>query len=208
MVLAHARRLLSGGALAALALASVPSAEACTRVLSNDKGPVLVGRTMDWPESTEPVLTVLPRGLRHDGGLIGAARVVKDNPLVWTSKYGSLVTTVYGLGAADGVNERGLGAHMLYLNAADYRPARPVEAGSARRPVGAISARQRRECRRGAGAARPFSGRAGRSQRAQGQRPSRHRGFHRRFRDHRGDRRQNGDSSWPRIPDHDQRSGL
>ena len=129
MVLAHARRFVSGGALATLALAFAPSAEACTRVLSNDKGPVLVGRTMDWPESTEPVLTVLPRGLRHDGGLIGAARVVKDNPLVWTSKYGSLVTTVYGLGAADGVNERGLGAHMLYLNAANYGPRDPSKPG-------------------------------------------------------------------------------
>jgi penicillin V acylase-like amidase (Ntn superfamily) len=31
-----------------------------------------------------------------------------------------LVTTVYGLGAADGMNERGLAAHMLYLNAADF----------------------------------------------------------------------------------------
>jgi choloylglycine hydrolase len=40
--------------------------------------------------------------------------------MVWTSKYGSLVTTVYGLGAADGLNEHGLAVHMLYLNASDF----------------------------------------------------------------------------------------
>jgi choloylglycine hydrolase len=129
MLFSHARRLLRGGALAVLTLACSPSVEACTRVLSNDKGPVLAGRTMDWPESTEPVLMVLPRGLHHDGGRIGSARIVRDNPLVWTSKYGSLVTTVYGLGAADGVNERGLGAHMLYLNAADFGPRDPSKPG-------------------------------------------------------------------------------
>jgi choloylglycine hydrolase len=32
------------------------------------------------------------------------------------------VTTVYGIGTADGVNEQGLAGHMLYLNAADYGP--------------------------------------------------------------------------------------
>ena len=67
---------------------------------------------MDWPTSTEPVLTVLPRGLTHNGGRLGDL-VVATNPLRWTSKFGSLVTTVYGVGTADGLNERGLSAHML-----------------------------------------------------------------------------------------------
>ena len=79
----------------------------CTRVLWNDNGlTVVVGRSMDWPTSTDPILTVLPRGLAHDGGLIGPSRIVDENPLTWTSTYGSLVTTVYGVGAADGLNER------------------------------------------------------------------------------------------------------
>jgi penicillin V acylase-like amidase (Ntn superfamily) len=95
-------------------------ADACTRVLWNEGGPVLVGRTMDWPESTHPILTVLPRGLRHDGGKLGDHVLGDPNPMEWVSKYGSLVTTVYGLGTADGVNERGLTVHMLYLNAADF----------------------------------------------------------------------------------------
>jgi penicillin V acylase-like amidase (Ntn superfamily) len=75
---------------------------------------------MDWPESTRPILTVLPRGLRHDGGKLGGHALGDPNPVRWASKYGSLVTTVYGLGTADGVNERGLAVHMLYLTAADF----------------------------------------------------------------------------------------
>jgi penicillin V acylase-like amidase (Ntn superfamily) len=95
----------------------------CTRVLWNDNGlAVVTGRTMDWPTSTDPILTVLPRGTTHDGGVLGGARVVAENPLTWTSRYGSLVTTVYGVGAADGLNERGLAAHMLYLTACDFGP--------------------------------------------------------------------------------------
>ncbi len=98
-------------------------AEACSRILWNDnKLAVVVGRTMDWPESTEPVLTVFPRGIKRDGGRTGEVVTVKDNPAKWTSKYGSLATTIYGIGTADGLNEAGLAAHMLYLNAADFGP--------------------------------------------------------------------------------------
>src|SRR6202000_3342071 len=44
----------------------------CTRVLWNDnKLAVLAGRTMDWPESTEPILTVAPRDYQRHGGKLG-----------------------------------------------------------------------------------------------------------------------------------------
>jgi penicillin V acylase-like amidase (Ntn superfamily) len=33
-----------------------------------------------------------------------------------------MVTTIYGIGTADGFNERGLGVHVLYLTATDYGP--------------------------------------------------------------------------------------
>ncbi len=96
---------------------------ACSRIFWNDNGLAeIVGRTMDWPESTDPLLTVFPRGMKRDGGRVGPTEVVKNNPLKWTSQYGSLVTTIYGVGAADGFNERGLAAHMLYLVATDYGP--------------------------------------------------------------------------------------
>jgi penicillin V acylase-like amidase (Ntn superfamily) len=110
-------------AAAGTLLAAPRLADACTRVLWNsNKLAVLVGRTMDWPESTDPILTVLPRGMSRDGGRVGPQIVVADNPARWTSKYASLVTTIYGIGTADGLNERGLGAHMLYLQATDFGP--------------------------------------------------------------------------------------
>ena len=97
------------------------NADACTRVLWNtNKLAVVSSRTMDWPESTEPTLTVFPRGTPRDGGRVGPIEVVQENPATWTSKYGSIVTTVYGIGAVDGLNEKGLAIHLLYLNAADF----------------------------------------------------------------------------------------
>ena len=111
--------------LAVMIMAFTPwqQAKACSRILWNDnKLAVVVGRTLDWPESTEPVLTVFPRGMERNGGRFGSENVVKDNPAKWVSKYGSLVTTVYGIGTADGFNERGLGMHLLYLRATEFGP--------------------------------------------------------------------------------------
>jgi choloylglycine hydrolase len=85
------------GALTAVtvSLTSWQYADACSRILWNDnKLAVVVARTMDWPESTEPVLTVFPRGMKRNGGRLGPVEVIKDNPLTWTTKYGSLVTTI------------------------------------------------------------------------------------------------------------------
>lgn len=106
----------------AIAMVATP-VQPCSRYLWNDNRlGVFVSRTMDWPESTEPVLTVFPRGLERDGGRADDQIVVETNAAKWTSKYGSLVTTVYGIGTADGLNEKGLAGHMLYLNATDFGP--------------------------------------------------------------------------------------
>lgn len=114
--LAGATTLLTGGVLAPWR-----SARACTRVLWNTPDDdVIAGRTMDWPESTRPILYAMPAGLARDGGKLGGMTVVKDNPLRWTSKYGSLVAGAYDLGGIDGLNERGLGGHLLYLKSTDY----------------------------------------------------------------------------------------
>jgi penicillin V acylase-like amidase (Ntn superfamily) len=116
-------------AVALVANAAAP-AFACTRVLwSDNKLATIAGRSMDWPESTQPVLTVFPRGMKRDGGKLGGVDVVKENPLRWTSQYGSLVTTLYGIGTADGLNEKGLGAHLLFLKAADFGGRDPAKPG-------------------------------------------------------------------------------
>ncbi len=113
-------RHIFSATMALLCFAHLP-AEACSRIFwnSNDVAKV-VSRTMDWPESTDPILTVFPRGLERDGGVLGGQTVVPENAVKWKSKYGSLITQVYGMGSADGLNEKGLGVHMLYLKSTDF----------------------------------------------------------------------------------------
>ena len=103
---------------------------ACTRILwNNNQFGVLVARSMDWPESTEPVLWFLPRAMKRDGSKCGTETVVKENPLRWTSKYASLVTSIYGVGSADGMNEKGLGGHLLYLAKTEFGTRDPKKKG-------------------------------------------------------------------------------
>jgi choloylglycine hydrolase len=98
----------AGLAVLAAGLVAAP-ARPCSRILWNDNGrAVLVGRNMDWFEDLKSNMWVLPRGVKRDG-------MTAENPLRWTSRYGSLVVTAYDSATADGVNEKGLGAHLLYL---------------------------------------------------------------------------------------------
>jgi penicillin V acylase-like amidase (Ntn superfamily) len=125
------RHALAGTmALIALLGPLAPAANACTRILWNtNKLAVLAGRTMDFPISTEPIITVLPRGMARDGGMFAGARIDAVNPARWTSKYGSIVTSVYGAGTADGVNEKGVAMHLLYFIPADFGPRDPKKGG-------------------------------------------------------------------------------
>jgi len=87
---------------------------ACTRVvLKTDEGTVLTGRSMDWMQDIGNNLWVFPRGIQRDGA--AGAKSPK-----WTSKYGSVITTIYELAAVDGINEKGLAVNILYLAESDY----------------------------------------------------------------------------------------
>lgn len=85
----------------------------CSRIFWNDN-PLAktVSRCMDWSVSDEPELWFVPRGTVRVGG---------DEPEShrWTSTHSSLVTSMWGLGTVDGMNERGLAAHALYLDPED-----------------------------------------------------------------------------------------
>lgn len=95
--------------LLTLGLLASTAAFACSRVLWNDNDlAVIVGRNMDWFEDIRSNMWVLPRGMEREG-------LAATNPAKWTSKYGSVVLTTYDVGVADGVNEKGLAGHMLYL---------------------------------------------------------------------------------------------
>jgi choloylglycine hydrolase len=115
MKLAWIRRSTAVLLAAALGgLAPGGKAEACTRVLyTAPDGTVLTGRTMDWAEDMHTNLWAFPRGMARDGA-------TGPNAPRWTSKYGSVIAAGYDIGSADGMNEKGLVANMLYLAESDY----------------------------------------------------------------------------------------
>lgn len=87
---------------------------ACSRIYyENGAGDRFTGRTMDWVESLNSKLWAFPRGMRRDGG-------VGPGSMEWTSRYGSVVTSIYDFASGDGLNEAGLMANVLYLVEADY----------------------------------------------------------------------------------------
>jgi len=59
-------------------------------------------------------LWVFPRGMKRSGN-------AGSKSLQWISKYGSVVTSGYDVGTADGMNEKGLVANVLYLAESDYQ---------------------------------------------------------------------------------------
>lgn len=92
-----------------IGLFSVSTALPCSRVVwVAEDNQVFVGRTQDWTEKANSAFRVHPRGIERTGA-------VAENPLKWTSKYGSLVLSAYDSGTHEGVNEKGLSAHALYL---------------------------------------------------------------------------------------------
>lgn len=90
-------------------------AQACSRILyETGKGTYITGRGMDWNDSSaKTALWIFPVGMERDGG-------TKNNPIKWTSKFGSVITSFYDMGTADGMNEKGLVGNMLYLAESDY----------------------------------------------------------------------------------------
>lgn len=130
----RATRHLGVALAASLSATALQPAQACTRTLSNESQyGVLASRTMDWPESTEPKLWIFPAGMARDGSRFAGQTVVTENPARWTSKHGSVVVTAYDVGVVDGLNDQGLGVHLLYLKATDFGPRDPklkgVQAG-------------------------------------------------------------------------------
>ena len=103
--------------LAALAVSSASLTDACTRaVYLGKEGMVITGRTMDWAEDMQTNIWVFPRGMKRHGGL-------GDTSLQWTAKYGSVAASVYEGATADGMNEKGFVANLLYLAESDYEVA-------------------------------------------------------------------------------------
>lgn len=89
----------------------------CTRVFANDKGKILAtARSMDLFISDTPLLVTQPRGTSQSGD-------AGTPSLTWISKYGNLAVTAFRTNAvSDGINEKGLAVHLLYLIETQYPP--------------------------------------------------------------------------------------
>lgn len=94
-----------------LILLAIQSANACSRAVYFGKaGQTVTGRTMDWKEDVQTNLWVFPCGMKRDGGM-------GEQGFTWTSKYGSVIASVYEAGTADGMNEN---ANLLFLVESEY----------------------------------------------------------------------------------------
>ncbi|MFH3481300.1 linear amide C-N hydrolase [Xanthobacter variabilis] len=113
----HATARVAAGiglSLAALGTLAPVVAQACTRaVYLGGEGVVITGRNMDWSEDMRSNLWAFPAGIERNGAA-GA------NTPKWVSKYGSITASGYDVGTADGMNEKGLAANLLYLAESEY----------------------------------------------------------------------------------------
>ena len=115
--------------LTSLAMTPTRPAAACSRaVYFGLEDQTVTGRTMDWVEDMHTNLWIFPRGMQRDGGM-------GKKGYKWTSRYGSVIASVYEAGTADGMNEKGLVANLLFLVESEYpnsqgdnRPQMPISA--------------------------------------------------------------------------------
>ncbi len=114
-------------ALSSLLVATSP---ACSRaVYLGPENTVITGRSMDWMAAIGSNLWAMPRGVKRDGA-------AGTNSVEWTAKHGSVITTAFDAATADGINEKGLVANLLYLAESEY----PTVAAGDARPRMCISA--------------------------------------------------------------------
>lgn len=87
---------------------------ACTRVMyKGNNSIILTARSMDWKEDIKTDLWIFPRGMERNGA-------TGENTLKWTSKYGSVIASAYNIATADGMNEKGLLANLLWLSESEF----------------------------------------------------------------------------------------
>ena len=101
-------------ALTAAAALLTAEAQACTRVVYlGPEGRTLTGRSMDFKDPMVSNFWVFPRGMKRSGA-------AGSRSIEWTSKYGSLAVSGYDISTVDGMNEAGLNASLLWLNATQF----------------------------------------------------------------------------------------
>ncbi|MDE6860266.1 MAG: linear amide C-N hydrolase [Duncaniella sp.] len=100
--------------LAAAAIGSVETSEACSRVLYQGNDSLLiVGRSLDWKTPIPTNIYVYPRGMKKEGSNL-------PNAVKWTSKYGAVYAVGYDGGVTEGMNEKGLAVNSLFCKGTVY----------------------------------------------------------------------------------------
>lgn len=106
-------RTLCAAAVATALFAASPS-QSCTRaVYLGPENRILTGRSMDWKLPIVSNLWSFPRGMVRKG-------LAGERSVEWTAKYGSLIVSGYDISTADGMNEAGLVANLLWEVEATY----------------------------------------------------------------------------------------
>jgi choloylglycine hydrolase len=99
---------------ALMAMSAMPEAFACSRaVYLGPENTIITVRSMDWASDLGTNLWAFPRGMARNGA--AGPKSVK-----WTSKYGSVTASAFEAATADGMNEKGLVANVLYLAESEY----------------------------------------------------------------------------------------
>ena len=133
------RRAMLAGMLATpvALLAKTNMASACSLAFVNDRGIAkIVVRSMDLPVALRerPTLVVFPRGMARNSqtsvlpGIHAAIEGVGSKTMRWTSRFGCAAMVSFEGTATDGLNEKGLAAHLLVLDASELEAAddRPI----------------------------------------------------------------------------------
>ena len=87
---------------------------ACSRVVY--QGPnnyIITARSVDWEDEIPANLWIFPAGMERNGE-------AGSNSVKWKSKYGSIIASAYDIASADGMNEKGLVANLLWLAESQY----------------------------------------------------------------------------------------
>lgn len=108
------RLLTAIGGVTLVGMLLTADVSACTRVVYHGPdGMTATGRTMDFSIDIPANLWIFPRGMERSGE-------VGDQSIQWTSRYGSIAASSWDIATADGMNEKGLVANLLWLVASEY----------------------------------------------------------------------------------------
>ncbi|CAI4218229.1 unnamed protein product [Parascedosporium putredinis] len=124
-LIAKVSNMKSSCALSTLAAASMPwAALACSRVVYHAEvdDRIVIGRSMDFVQDTNTTIWAFPAGMKRNGA-------IEDNPVEWTSKYGSITALMYDIVYSEGLNTEGLTSSILYLGGSDYGERNSSEPG-------------------------------------------------------------------------------